>query len=119
MTQPDLFSTPRARRTDPPTSKAAAEAIAPALGEQMRRVLWAVCEMERTGSLGATAHEIVMRLAYTGNAPQQSVVARRLTDLRDRGLVTDSGWTREGASARQLIAWCATEAGRQASGVAA
>lgn len=113
--EPNHTIGPLVRATDPETSHAAAESIVPALGAQRRQVLWALVECERHGGMtGATAAEIVMRLAYTGAAPQQSVVARRLTDLRDLGLVVDSGETRPGTSARQLIAWASTEAGRSA-----
>lgn len=98
-----------ARVTDPPTSHAAAESMqGPPLSDQQALVLRTLVECDRTGGYqhdGATAHEIVMRLAYTGHAPQQSVVARRLTDLRDAGLIVDSGRTRPGASNRQLIVW--------------
>lgn len=121
-TMPSLFdrqipARKRVRRTDPDTSKAAAESLDPAtLSEQRRRVLWAISVVEHYGhKRGATACEIVMRLSYTGNAPQQSVVARRCTDLCEFGYIEDSGDRRNGNSNTPLIVWRLTEAGRKAT----
>ena len=115
----DAFDAPlpdSVRPSDPDTSHAAAASIAPVLSAQRRDVLAAAAAVADANPhrTGATAAEIVMRLAYTGRAPQQSVVARRLSDLRDLGLVVDSGARRPGTSARALIAWQVTDAGREA-----
>lgn len=119
---PSLFDSQprkRVRRTDPDTSKAAAGSLDPLqLSEQRRKVLWAIAVMEHyghSGKPGATTAEIVMRLSYTGHAPQQSVVARRCTDLRDAGYIVDSGERRPGTSNTPLIVWVLTEAGRAAT----
>lgn len=121
--QMDLFSSmpawtvPMARGTDPPTSHAAAASMTPeALGAQLRSVLWALDHHSNHGTRpGGTAHEVVMVLAYGSvPAPQQSVVARRLTDLRERGLIRDTGTTRPGASNRELTVWELTDQGRKA-----
>lgn len=100
------------RATDPDTSRDAALSIRECVGDQCRLVLTSLLEAERRSGRGATAHEIVMRLAYTGRAPQQSVVARRLTDLRNAGLIEDTGERRPGGSGRNLIVWASTTEGR-------
>jgi hypothetical protein len=120
---PQIFGGPvsahppaRARRSDPITSHIAAESMTPAaLSKQRSLVLWAIVQLERHGGDGATTVDICVRLAYENNTvPQQSVVARRCTDLRDLGLIEDSGVTRIGTSKRPLIVWKSTAAGREA-----
>lgn len=95
------------RPGDPDTSHAAAASIADGLSAQRRAVFDAVAEVERRNRhrVGATAYEVQALLAYSGHAPQQSVIARRLSDLRDLGLVVDSGVRRPGSSGRLLICW--------------
>ncbi len=84
----------RARRTDPRTSKAAAASMSEhVLGKQRSEVLAVVNAYPK--SHGATAFEVASCTGY-----QQSVCARRLTDLCELGLVLDSGKTRAGSSNR-------------------
>lgn len=114
VTAPTLFDGPLpdpVRPDDPDTSHAAAASIADGLSAQRRAVFDAVRTVERHNPhrVGATAYEVQAVLAYTGHAPQQSVIARRLTDLRDLGLVVDSGVRRPGSSGRQLICWKAVD----------
>lgn len=111
---PTLFDAPLpdpVRPGDPDTSHAAAASIADGLSAQRRSVFDAVAAVERTNPhrVGATAYEVQALLAYSGHAPQQSVIARRLSDLRDLGLVVDSGVRRPGSSGRQLICWKAVD----------
>lgn len=114
ITAPTLFDAPLpdpVRPGDPDTSHDAAASITDGLSAQRRSVFDAVCDVERHNRhrVGATAYEVQAVLAYTGHAPQQSVIARRLTDLRDLGLVADSGVRRPGSSGRQLICWTAVD----------
>lgn len=90
------------RHADAVTSAAAAESIRPVLGTECHRVLEVI---RRAGWVGATAHEIRCVLRADGVDRDQNVVARRCSDLRDAGLIVDSGRTRSGRSNRQLIVW--------------
>lgn len=92
----------RARAHDPDTSRAAADSIRPALGAECSRVLTEVLER---GNHGATAYEVVQALASRRVFRDQNCVARRLTDLRDAGLIVDSGSRRPGRSNRELTVW--------------
>lgn len=47
------------------------------------------------------------------HVPQQSVVARRLTDLARAGLVEDTLTSRPGTSGRLLTVWTITDEGRR------
>lgn len=101
---------PLVRTTDPETSHAAAASIVPGLSTQRAQVLALIQQVDGIYSDGgATAYEVAARSEI-----QQSVVARRMTDLHQLGLVRDSGRTRPGSSGRQLIIWMLTEAGRKA-----
>lgn len=102
-----------ARATDPDTSKTAAEVVDNRVTEQCLQVLWALVQCETHGGHGATAHEVVLRLAYGGRAPQQNVAARRLTTLQRVGLVRDTGDRRPGSSPAPLIVWASTVDGRE------
>lgn len=101
MNPPTLFDGLHARPGDPETAKDAAEAIRPVLAPECARVL----ESLKHYAHGATAWQIVRDLADFGVHRDQNVVARRLTDLRDAGLVVDSGVRRPGRSGRSLIVW--------------
>lgn len=59
----------------------------------------------------ATAWEIHCHLGYR---VQQNVVAKRLGELRDIGLVRWTGETRPGCSHREQLVYEATEQGREA-----
>ena len=51
---------------------------------------------------------------FLGRVIQQNVIAKRCTELRELGLIADSGHTRPGSSGRRLICWSVTDAGRVA-----
>lgn len=106
MNAPTLFDGLHVRADDPDTSRAAADSIRPVLGLECQRVL-DVVKLDSWG--GATAWEVVRNLALHGIERDQNVVARRLSDLRDAGLVVDSGLRRPGRSSRLLIVWKAVE----------
>jgi hypothetical protein len=95
------------RATDPDTSRDAALAIEARLNPQCARVYRAITEIDsRNGGQGATSHDIVLRLAYGSEpVPDQNVIARRCTDLRDAGLVSDLGDRRMGGRGQPLIVW--------------
>ena len=100
---------PTARESDPPTSHDAADHH-DGLSAQRRMVLAALADKGH-----ATAYELLCHLAtYRPIVPQQSVIARRLTDLHELGLVEDTGTTRPGSSKRRLIVWRITNDGREA-----
>jgi predicted ArsR family transcriptional regulator len=77
-------------------------------------------ERERVGdNEGSTASEAIMRLAYLGEAvPETGSIARRITDLAERGLIETvpagdgTPLTRPGASGKSQQAWRTTEHGR-------
>lgn len=108
MTQPTLFDalgdapireegegavgafapSPRARLSDPQTSKDAAAQVN--VSRACQRVLDTLRECERTNAperVGATCSELMMRQSYDNEpAMPTNVIARRLGDLRDMGL---------------------------------
>ena len=94
----------RVRASDPDTSRDAAEAIRPVLGQECQRVLRAVKLLGGT----ATAYEVAGHLAAEGHHRDQNCIARRCTDLRDAGRLVDTGQRRPGRSGRALIVWAAT-----------
>lgn len=97
-----------ARPTDPDTSHTAAASITgPPLAAQQALVLETVHRFHRMHSRGATAWEVVT-LVDPRHQLQQSVAARRLTDLARAGLVADSGERRAGRTGRPLIVWIPT-----------
>lgn len=111
---PTLFDeTLAVRSTDPDTSRDAAISILPVRNLWMGFCLRALVELETGGGVGATVHEIAMRLAYSGKrVPAENSLARRLTDLRERDLIEDVGVRRPGGTGRMQVAWCSTETGR-------
>ena len=90
------------RATDPATSHAAAASIRPHLSAQCSRVLHAVERVHSMHGHGATAWEVT---AYLGGAAQRSVIARRLTDLRDAGRIRATEQTRPGPTGRPQLVW--------------
>ena len=104
MNAPTLFDS--VRLTDPQTSRDAAASMAPHLSGQRARVLALVREH---GDI--TAAEIART---TGHTIQQSVAARRLTDLAQMGLIEPTGVTRPGNTGRMCTVWTiATTGGNQ------
>lgn len=90
-----------ARRSDPATSKDAADALE---GEVATRMELKVLAALRNSPNGATTHELV---GLTG-LPYESVTPR-IKPLRKKGLVEDSGAKRPGPGGkRQCIVWCLT-----------
>jgi hypothetical protein len=84
------FSPPRARRSDPDTSHAAARraaAFADSLGGRALEALQAALPG------GLTAPEIAVRLGARDGS-----ISPRIKPLRKRGLVVDSGDERKGAT---------------------
>lgn len=115
--QLDLFTAPvtrgASRRNDPWTSKAAARSMSgAALSSQQQLVLSAVTDAAKRLDLNcASAYEVTRWLGV--RSPQQSVVARRLTELLDRGFVEDTGVARPGSSGRLCRCYRVTPAGNR------
>lgn len=97
--QPDLFPVypeiPGARPTD--TSMAAADSVADETPHVRERVLDAV---RAAGRAGLTADEAAAELHLTPFTTRP-----RFSELRDMGLIEDSGQRRDNASGRKAIVW--------------
>lgn len=91
----DLFDPPYQKHS--PTSRAAAEAIKPALNALQSRVL-AVIRLEP--SWGATDEDICTVTGLKG-----STVRPRRIELCEKGLIKDSGKTRATKRGRQATVW--------------
>lgn len=81
------------------TSAEAAEAISEHLGRLQAMVLTAIA---KRGSMGLTAHETATVLQSDRTAIQP-----RLSELRRKGRIVDSGLRRLNASGKRAIVWIA------------
>lgn len=97
---PILFPAPSTRRTDPATSHQAAADTAP-LADTNRQL---ALRLLRANPGGLTDYELA---ALSGL--QQNSVGKRRGELRDAGLVEDSGRRRPGPSGSRCIVWVAVE----------
>ena len=79
------------------TSIAAANALAPKLGRLQRMALAAVRD---AGWQGLTADELAARLDM-----DRWSIQPRLSELKRKGLVTDSGQRRRNVTGKQAIVW--------------
>ena len=100
-----LWGVPVARNTDPATSHQASAYAALNAGT-LRAV--ALRELVAAGSQGLTDFELADRLHS-----QQTSAGKRRGELRDAGLVENSGMTRPAPSGAAAIVWRVTAAGRQ------
>lgn len=101
---------PRHRNTDPRTSQAAADSLsARGVGARCRRYYEVIVA---TGPDGATRDDIARLVDAQG--AEDRALSRRITDLRQQGLVVDSGRTRRGSSGREQVVWVAVGADREA-----
>ena len=97
MRLPDLplFTAPPA--SGPGTSRQAAQSVERAAPRLRGLVLDAI---RSAGILGACEHELDARLGLAG-----STVRPRIWELRQQGLVEDSGLRRNTPSGRKAVAW--------------
>lgn len=103
-TQLDLFAGPGVRNSDPVRSRAAAESMPPeALNRQSREVLQCVAWFAD----GITAYEVHEAIGI-----QQNVASTRLSGLRKKGYVRDTGIGRPGSSGRLCGVYKITDEGR-------
>lgn len=102
MTQLSLLDPPRSRRTDPPTSRAAAADVA---GAQQQSECAAILDALRTSFLPLTYREAHSRLR--GRIAEPVEVQRRLDDLRKAGLVTSGAPKRCSESGFLAQGWTA------------
>jgi hypothetical protein len=100
------FAPPVARATDPDTSHAAARDATPTA--DTNRAL-ALKTLQRYPYWGLTDFELA---DLTGVA--QTSIGKRRGELRDAGLVEDSGLRRPAPSGSKAIVWRVTATGRQA-----
>lgn len=91
------------RRSDPRTSREAAQAIAPVSGLQRQAILAA---LRSAGARGLTAAEIDS--ALQASWPNPGTRTPRIAELQISGHVRDSGETRPSPSGRRMIVWVAT-----------
>jgi MarR family len=93
---------PRVRNTDPDTSAEAAESLGErALGARCQELYELIANIRA----GLTVHDLVQITGYDrGNT------ARRITDLKQAGWITDSGRRRRSITGRRSIVWIAVEA---------
>lgn len=91
-----LFDRPRAHANDPRTSHAAASRVDEFAGRQQRAILHV---LQRLG--GMTSDEV----AESGVGLTKVQVARRMGELRNRGLVVATEGTRPTPSGRQATVW--------------
>lgn len=103
---PEPLWVPTARKTDPDTSHEAARYAA--LNAATLRAM-ALRELVAAGDAGLTDFELAARCRS-----QQTSVGKRRGELRDSGLVEDSGERRPSPSGAAAIVWRATEQGRRA-----
>lgn len=99
------------RRSDPDTSRAAARSMdGQTLRDQQALVLETVARIAGPfNHYCASAFDVVERLG--SDAPQQSVVAKRIGELVDLGMVEDAQRTRPGRSSRACRCFSLTERG--------
>lgn len=103
----DLPTGPSARPTDPPTSAAAAgDARNAVMGVGVLR-LWALQWLDRADAHGLTDFELADLMGR-----QQTSAGKRRGELRDNGLVVDSGMKRPAPSGSLAIVWAITDLGR-------
>jgi hypothetical protein len=109
MTEATLFDwtpPPNARRTDPDTSHKAAQRVS-SRGSWDRR---AALVAHRNNPAGLTDFELGDLIGR-----QQTSAGKRRGELRDLGLVCDSGARRASPSGSSAIVWIITEAGKEAA----
>lgn len=98
--QLSLLDPPRSRRSDPPTSRAAAADVA---GAQQQSECAAILDALRTSFLPLTYREVHARLK--GRIAEPVEVMRRLDDLRIAKAVTNSTPKRCSESGRLAQTW--------------
>lgn len=92
---PDLFTPPRARTSDPPTSHAAARSMADAASEQQSRILLALSD----GGPG-TVHDLAWRCIGLN----EHQIGRRVSELAANGRIRECG-LKAGPSGRMCRLW--------------
>lgn len=104
------------RRSDPRTSVDAGRSLeGQPLRDQQALVLGAVVQMGDATAFELWEHLYARFIAGYPRSPKENVIARRLTELRELGMVRLTGETRPGSSHRKQQVWAVTEAGRQAT----
>lgn len=95
-----------ARRTDPATSREAAEAASGDMTQIQRRIL---AYAKRSGDRGFTDFEMYDNFKESGSSYRS-----RRRELCDAGLIADSGYVRRPhGKGRRFIVWIITDKGRR------
>ena len=103
MVEPMTLWSPRARRSDPETSLAAARSVVPGIRQARAEVLALFRE------LGPMTDEEA-RQSYGGNQTDSGLRTRRVELVR-MGLIEDSGRRWPSRTGRQMIVWAVTPEG--------
>jgi hypothetical protein len=97
------------RTTDPDTSREAAALVAPTVNRVQAAILNELRCPSRFYRTGRTAWELQSILVdLCGIWCDQNSIAKRLSELRDKGLVEDTGERRKGRTNASLTVWRAT-----------
>lgn len=94
---------PRAAISAPETSHQAAEWMRQHQASVAGRVLSAILLAWRRGSLGLTAEQVMARLQG-----KHQTISARVNELRNAGLIVDSGARRQTTSGRMAVVWTPT-----------
>jgi hypothetical protein len=86
------------------TSSQAAEWMRDKAGDLAGRVFIAILKAHRGGAKGLTTEQVERALGG-----KHQTVSPRVTELRDKGLVENSGYHRQTASGRKAIIWTPTQ----------
>lgn len=101
----------RVRRSDPETSRAAADDNRPRSGTQKARVLAALWRTERLYQQGMTAVEVSIAIS---RPLHRGTVAKRIGELSHSGHVHTDGETRATDTGSDALVWRLTDKGRSA-----
>jgi hypothetical protein len=92
------------------TSSQAAEWMRDKAGDLAGRVFAAILKVHHGGAGGLTTEQIERHLSG-----KHQTVSPRVTELRDKGYIVDSGQRRKTASGRQAIVWTPSEVALKAA----
>ena len=105
------MTTATARHTDPATSHAAGESMAPHVPHDQALVLTAI---HLAGDRGATAHDVRTHMREVLDLDRdQNCVSKRMSELKDAGLIRETGEERPGRTGRMCTVCVCTVHGER------